>query len=117
MATRTKKKPSYERVPVEDVVMSDAEVQRSPIQRYDWIAIGDKAIALAETGSDDWQLVTRDGATSTASNITNQQVATLQSDRFLGWKFRARCTDVVKNEHKTRKRGTIWIKATRVGVI
>lgn len=111
-ASKTVKKaaPKYNRVPVTDIVLDDEEMPRNPQQRYDWVALGDKAIALHRADPSKWQLVDADGATSTASNITSGLIKSLETNRFAGWKFRGRCSEIVMVDGRG-KRGKIWIKA------
>ena len=111
--TTVKKKaePKYKRVPVTDIVLDDAEMPRNPHQRYDWVALGDRAIALHKADPSKWQLVDTDGATSTASNITQGLIKSLQLARFTGWKFRGRVSEVVESTTTAGKRGKVWIKA------
>jgi hypothetical protein len=115
MPPKTKDKPTrkplaYRRVPVTDIVLDDDDMPRNPTQRYDWIALGDRAVALAKRDPSKWQLVDDNGPTSTASNITQGVYAPLQSKRFSGWKFRGRCSEIVADDENGR-RAKIWIKA------
>lgn len=108
--TPPKKPLAYQRVPVTDVVLDDEQMPRNPAQRYDWIALGDRAVALARLDPNKWQLVDPTGATSTASNITQGVYAPLTSQRFAGWKFRGRCSEIVAVDEGGR-RAKVWIKA------
>lgn len=123
MSTKTKAKTpgGYKRVPVLDVTATDEElIGENRPQRYDWVGIGDKAVALAKKDPEKWLLVDEDGATTTASRITARQVSALNNERFLGWIFRGRCTSVKyldENGQKlSRKRAKIWIQAIRTEV-
>lgn len=108
--TKTSKPLAYRRVPITDVVLDDEEMPRNPTQRYDWTALGDRAVALAKRDPNKWQLVDEEGATSTASNITQGVYAALLSKRFSGWKFRGRCSEIVAIDEGGR-RAKVWIKA------
>jgi hypothetical protein len=108
--TKAPKKPiKYERVPVTDIVMDDDEMPRNPQQRYDWVALADRAIALHNVDPTKWQLVDPNGATSTASNITQGLIKSLSMTRFSGWKFRGRCSEVTETDNG--RRAKVWIKA------
>ena len=104
----------YTRVKVTDVWVSDDDIGKVPLQKYDWIGIGDKAVEGAKTRPDDWLLVSEDAPSSVSSNITAQRIATLTGPRFVGWKFRGKITDM-REDPITRKltRGRVWIKASR----
>lgn len=111
----------YKRVPVLDVTATTEELTNAnKPQRYDWIGIGDKAIEVAKRNPDEWLLIDKDGATTTASRVTARQVGPLNSERFLGWIFRGRCTDVVYRDEDgntlSRKRAKLWVQAVRVEV-
>ena len=112
----------YKRVPVFDIIEHDANISQSSPRRYDWIGVGDKAVELAKkkNGKDRWLLVDEDGATSIASNITSERIVPLTGERFLGWKFRGRSSDITYKDDDgnrlTSKRGRIWIQATRSAV-
>lgn len=124
MPTKTKTKaPSagYKRVPVLDVTATTDElVNANKPQRYDWVGIGDKAVALAKKDPDRWLLIDEDGATTTASRVTARQVGPLNNERFIGWAFRGRCTDVKYRDEDgnllSRKRAKLWVQAVRIGV-
>jgi hypothetical protein len=114
MPTKAKTKqptyPSkYQRVPVTDIVLDDDEMPRNPQQRYDWTALGDKAIALHKADPSKWQLVDPAGATSTASNITQGLIKSLNTNRFAGWKFRGRVSEITETDNG--RRAKVWIKA------
>lgn len=113
MTTQEETKPAigYHRVPVTDITMDDADMPVNPLQRFDWTGLGDKAVALAKTDPTKWQLVGQDVPTSTASNITAGKIVALNSDRFTGWRFRGRCSEV-KRDAKG-KRAIVWIRAIR----
>lgn len=104
----------YTRVPVSDVWATDAEVEgKAHNQIYDWVGIADKAITKPDT----WLLVAEGVPSSVASNITQLRIKALLTDRYLGWSFRGRVTDMTMNPDTGRyNRGKVWIKATRTGV-
>lgn len=109
---KTKVKPDrYKRVPVQNEWLSDEEIPTNPIQRYDWVGIGDKAI----TKPGQWLLVDKDGTAATASNITQRRIAALNGERFVEYTFRGRLVGYHVTETGTR-RGEIWIKAEHVGL-
>jgi hypothetical protein len=108
-----RKDQGYTRVPVSDVWVSDDDIGKHPTQKYDWIGIGDKAVEGAKTHPDDWLLVAEHAPSSVSSNITAGRIATLCSERFVGWKFRGRITDMVMNDKGKHTHGRVWIKATR----
>jgi hypothetical protein len=109
MPPKTKQALGYQRVPITDVVMDDANMPTGPLTRYDWVGLGDAAVALAKRDPNKWQLVDEAGATSTASNITEGRIVALTSKRFVGWKFRGKVSQV--REIDGKRRATIWIKA------
>jgi len=112
-APTTQAEQGYARIPVTDVWKTDDEIEKRPVQKYDWIGVGDKAIQRPG----DWLLVHDDAPTSVGSNITAQRIATLTGPRFVGWKFRGRMTELV-NRPGTREhmRGKVWIRADRTRV-
>lgn len=116
MKTKTDPAPSYTAVPVQDIVVDDADLPRNPHQKYDWIALGDKAVALAKKKPSAWQLVGEDAPTTMASNITAGKIKQLTGERFEGWVFTGRCSNVVRSE-TGGKRATVWIKATRADLL
>jgi hypothetical protein len=112
--TAASKGAGYDRVPAEDVWASDEEVRRrAPNQRYDWVALGDKAVEGAKTKPLSWLLVSNDAPSSIASNITGQRIATLSGPRFVGWKFRGRMTHMTPSNPG---RGKCWIRAEKAAV-
>ena len=109
-----KKQQGYVRVPVTDVWVSDDDIAKVPTQKYDWIGIGDKAVEGSKTHPDEWLLISEHAPSSMSSNINAGRIATLCSTRFVGWKFRARITDMKVNpENGRHTHGRAWIKATR----
>lgn len=112
-APATQAEQGYTKVPVTDVWKTDDEIEKVPMQKYDWVGVGDKAI----TRPGDWLLVAENAPSSVASNITAQRIATLIGPRFVGWKFRGRITQMANApgtvEHK---RGKVWIRADRARV-
>lgn len=112
-APATQAEQGYTRVPVTNVWKTEDEIEKRPIQKYDWIGIGDTA--LQRPG--DWLLIAEDAPTSLSSNITAQRVATLNGPRFVGWKFRGRITEMVNAPGTVgHNRGKVWIRADRTRV-
>jgi hypothetical protein len=110
----THRDQGYTPVPVTDVWLSDDEIQKVAVQQFDWIGIGDKAVEGAKTRPDEWLLVADSASPATAGNITSERIRTLTGPRFIGWKFRGKVTDMVKDPNTGRwAKGRIWIKASR----
>lgn len=104
------KRTSADLLPVTDVWADDSDLTISPVRRYDWTALAEKA--MEQPGR--WLLVDPDGSPSTASNINNGLLKTIERiTERTGVKFRARASDTY-SDTKGIRRSKVWMRALPV---
>lgn len=106
------KRTGADLVPVGDVWADDSELTVSPLRRYDWVTLAEKA--MGKPGK--WLLVDENGSPSTVSNINNGLIAGLKriaEQRSMIFTSRASETRNVSDPSKPR-RAKVWLMATPV---
>jgi hypothetical protein len=110
------KRTGADLVPVQDVWATDEELAVSPVRRYDWATLAEKAM----NNPGKWLLVDEDGSPSTVSNVNNGLIAGLRKiGEVEGYQFQGRASDTYNvGRHASKdkpRRCKVWLMAVQAG--